>query len=113
MCLEWEKILLKMTSQVSYARRHCDILVVIVQPDAAEGNPQFAEHELLFWSDQEFAAAEERRTEILEASAVERNNADNLRGWLVLDASLAAVPSAPSRSAYCVALLAFKAYVGQ
>lgn len=78
-------------------------------------SPDLSETELLFWTDEELAAANERSTEIIQAFEKDRNktNHQDLREWYYLDIPLSSVPGAPSRSGYYVAYLAIQAYADQ
>jgi len=68
---------------------------------------------LLFWTKEELAAAEERKTEILLAFESDRASTDPaiLSQYYNLGVPLSEVPGAPSRSGYYVALLAYRTYV--
>ena len=74
---------------------------------------EFDMHDLLFWSVDELAAAEQHQKEILEEFVKVRSNVKSLDEWMYLNIPLGSVPGAPSRCAYFVGMLAFKAYVEQ
>ena len=78
-------------------------------------NPDLSETELLFWTNEDLAAANERSTEIIQAFEKDRNEIDHqgLREWYYIDIPLSSVPGAPPRSGYYVAYLAMQAYADQ
>jgi len=77
--------------------------------------PEYSDHTLLFWSEEELSAAEARKADILmeyQAARLETDQA-KVNEWYVLGVPLSTVPGAPSRSGYYVALLVFRAYTEQ
>jgi hypothetical protein len=76
-------------------------------------NKNFTEHDLLFWTEEELAAANEHKMEILRAFAVARNSTDPavIRQWYYSGVPLLEVKGAPSRCAYYVSLFMVRAHV--
>jgi len=83
-------------------------LTAVTQPDLSI-------EDLLFWSPEEVAAAEERRTQLISNFADIRTSTDPAvaNAWLVLGLSPSAVTGAPSRAGYYLAYLAVQAYAEQ
>lgn len=75
--------------------------------------PDLAPVDALLWNDEDLAAAEERRDEILAAFAdvAETTDDETLYPWMQLGVPLDAVPGAPSRCGYYLGWLAARAWL--
>jgi len=88
---------------------------VVTYLTSTTGNASYSNPDVLFWSFQEWQAAEERKRDILlEYAKVQSDtNPQTLSEWTRAGVPLSTVPGAPSRCGYYVGLLAYRAYVQQ